>query len=84
MVHPPDAAFAGLGAKLDRLTRSLGDWDRIIADYFGERTGRIGDSSPNTTSVRLVNLRPSPGKSGLGRGHQGPLSGCSPEPGRRR
>jgi hypothetical protein len=28
-------------AKLDRLTRSLGDWDRIIADYFGERTGRI-------------------------------------------
>jgi hypothetical protein len=41
MVHPPDAAFAGLGAKLDRLIRSLGDWDRIIADYFGERTGRI-------------------------------------------
>src|SRR4051794_22768833 len=27
-------------AKLDRLSRSVADWDRLIAGYFGEKAGR--------------------------------------------
>jgi site-specific DNA recombinase len=27
-------------AKLDRLSRSVGDWDTLIRDYFGERAGK--------------------------------------------
>src|SRR5205085_5180537 len=29
-----------LVAKLDRLTRSVGDWQELIEDYFGEKPGK--------------------------------------------
>ncbi len=29
-----------LVAKLDRLSRSVGDWDRLVSGYFGEKAGR--------------------------------------------
>jgi len=46
-------------AKLDRLTRSVGDWQTLIDEYFGERAGRalysVGDSIDTTTAGgRLV------------------------------
>lgn len=46
-------------AKLDRLSRSVGDWDRLIADYFGEKAGRklwsVADSIDTRTAAgRLV------------------------------
>ena len=46
-------------AKLDRLSRSVGDWDRLIADYFGERAGKklwsVADSIDTRTAAgRLV------------------------------
>jgi DNA invertase Pin-like site-specific DNA recombinase len=34
-----DKADGILVAKLDRLSRSVGDWDRLIAEFFGERAG---------------------------------------------
>ncbi len=46
-------------AKLDRLSRSVGDWDRLIADYFGEKAGRklwsVADAIDTRTAAgRLV------------------------------
>lgn len=46
-------------AKLDRLTRSVSDWDRLIQGYFGERGGKqlmsVGDSIDTRTAAgRLV------------------------------
>jgi site-specific DNA recombinase len=46
-------------AKLDRLSRSVGDWDVLIRDHFGERAGRqlwsVGDSIDTRTAAgRLV------------------------------
>lgn len=46
-------------AKLDRLSRSVGDWDRLIAAYFGERAGKklwsVADSIDTRTAAgRLV------------------------------
>jgi site-specific DNA recombinase len=46
-------------AKLDRLSRSVGDWDRLIADYFGERAGKqlwsVADAIDTRTAAgRLV------------------------------
>ena len=46
-------------AKLDRLSRSVGDWDTLIDDYFGERAGKqlfsVGDSIDTRTAAgRLV------------------------------
>jgi site-specific DNA recombinase len=46
-------------AKLDRLSRSVGDWDHLIADYFGERAGKklwsVADSIDTRTAAgRLV------------------------------
>ncbi len=46
-------------AKLDRLSRSVADWDRLIAGYFGERAGKklwsVADSIDTTTAAgRLV------------------------------
>lgn len=46
-------------AKLDRLSRSVGDWDRLIAEYFGERAGKklwsVADSIDTRTAAgRLV------------------------------
>jgi len=46
-------------AKLDRLTRSVGDWQRLIDAHFSERAGRqlfsVGDSIDTRTAAgRLV------------------------------
>ena len=46
-------------AKLDRLSRSVSDWDKLIAGYFGEKAGRklwsVADSIDTTTAAgRLV------------------------------
>lgn len=46
-------------AKLDRLSRSVADWDRLIAGYFGEKAGRklwsVADSiDTGTAAGRLV------------------------------
>ena len=46
-------------AKLDRLSRSVGDWDQLIARYFGERAGKklwsVADSIDTRTAAgRLV------------------------------
>jgi DNA invertase Pin-like site-specific DNA recombinase len=46
-------------AKLDRLSRSVGDWDHLIAEYFGERAGKklwsVADSIDTRTAAgRLV------------------------------
>ena len=46
-------------AKLDRLSRSVSDWDRLIAGYFGEKAGKklwsVADSIDTTTAAgRLV------------------------------
>jgi site-specific DNA recombinase len=46
-------------AKLDRLSRSVGDWDRLIAEYFGERAGKqlwsVADAIDTRTAAgRLV------------------------------
>jgi site-specific DNA recombinase len=46
-------------AKLDRLSRSVGDWDHLIARYFGERAGRklfsVADAIDTRTAAgRLV------------------------------
>lgn len=46
-------------AKLDRLTRSVGDWQRLIDGHFGEKAGRqlfsVGDSIDTRTAAgRLV------------------------------
>jgi DNA invertase Pin-like site-specific DNA recombinase len=46
-------------AKLDRLTRSVADWQRLIDGYFGERAGRqlfsVADSIDTRTAAgRLV------------------------------
>jgi len=46
-------------AKLDRLTRSVSDWQTLIDDYFGERAGKqlfsVGDSIDTRTAAgRLV------------------------------
>lgn len=46
-------------AKLDRLTRNLGDWVSLIANYFGEKMGKelfsLGDAIDTTTAGgRLV------------------------------
>jgi len=46
-------------AKLDRLTRSVGDWQTLIDDHFGEKAGNalysVGDSIDTTTAAgRLV------------------------------
>ena len=46
-------------AKLDRLTRSVGDWQDLIDCYFGERAGRqlfsVADSiDTRTAACRLV------------------------------
>lgn len=45
--------------KLDRLTRSVGDWQRLIDEFFGERAGKalfsVADSIDTTTAGgRLV------------------------------
>jgi site-specific DNA recombinase len=45
--------------KLDRLSRSVGDWDYLIANYFGERAGKqlfsVGDQIDTRTAAgRLV------------------------------
>jgi DNA invertase Pin-like site-specific DNA recombinase len=45
--------------KLDRLTRSVADWQTLIDDYFGERAGKqlcsVGDSIDTRTAAgRLV------------------------------
>lgn len=45
--------------KLDRLTRSVADWQRLIDDYFGERAGKqlfsVADSIDTRTAAgRLV------------------------------
>jgi DNA invertase Pin-like site-specific DNA recombinase len=46
-------------AKLDRLSRKIGDWDDLIDDYFGEKPGKrlwsVADSIDTTTaSGRMV------------------------------
>ncbi len=46
-------------AKLDRLSRSVADWDRLIDGYFGERAGKqlwsVADSIDTRTAAgRLV------------------------------
>ena len=46
-------------AKLDRLTRSISDWQKLIDGYFGERAGKqlfsVGDSIDTRTAAgRLV------------------------------
>jgi len=46
-------------AKLDRLSRSVSDWDRLISGYFGEKAGKqlwsVGDSIDTRTAAgRLV------------------------------
>src|SRR6476661_5883591 len=46
-------------AKLDRLTRSVADWQTLIDDYFGERAGKqlfsVADSIDTRTAAgRLV------------------------------
>ena len=45
--------------KLDRLTRNVGDWQRLIDDYFGEKAGKqlfsVSDSIDTRTAAgRLV------------------------------
>ena len=60
-------------AKLDRLSRSVGDWDQLIARYFGERAGKklwsVADSIDTRTAAgRLVlNVLMSVAPSGNGR-----------------
>lgn len=46
-------------AKLDRLTRSVADWQKLIGDYFGEKSGKqlfsVADSIDTRTAAgRLV------------------------------
>jgi DNA invertase Pin-like site-specific DNA recombinase len=53
------AAAGLLIAKLDRLTRSVADWQRLIEKYFGERPGKqlfsVADSIDTRTAAgRLV------------------------------
>lgn len=54
------AADGLLVAKLDRLTRNLGDWQHLIDNYFGVKAGKtlvsMGESIDTTTAVGRMML----------------------------